>query len=133
LQPTMRSAEARPNTRDVRMGANLAIPLCGSEKNRLLRKILLFLALLTGSTACLSDADCKNDCQCQQRGLCGAKGNTCKATKDEHCRASQTCKLWGNCVAREGKCVAGSDEDCAASGACKSSGHCSLKGDRCGR
>lgn len=80
---------------------------------------------------CVSDADCRNDCACQQLGRCGAKGNKCQPTREEHCREAQNCQVFGTCSLGDGRCVAKSEADCQASTHCKSGGVCSLKGDRC--
>ncbi len=85
---------------------------------------------LLGS-ACLSDEVCRTRCECQQRGLCHAQKNACRATTEQDCRSSELCKLRGACTPREGRCVVESAADCEASLGCQKAGLCVPKDGRC--
>ena len=83
------------------------------------------------SSGCLRDEDCRTRCECQQRGLCHAEKNACRATTEQDCRGSELCKLRGACTPREGRCVVVSAADCEASLGCQKAGLCVPKDGRC--
>jgi hypothetical protein len=93
----------------------------------------LLIAVGFGVVSCQSDDACRETCNCQQRGLCGREGKSCKATEPEHCLKSDVCRIWGHCTVREGACVAGRNEDCFASENCKKAGRCTARDGSCVR
>jgi hypothetical protein len=92
---------------------------------------LVMLAIL--APACKTDADCTSSCDCQQRGLCGASFNECKATRPEHCSHADVCKTFGLCSLQDGKCSAVTNDDCALSVQCVKGGACTASNGRCVR